>query len=182
VRWWPLVGLPLMMLLGWGVGHGSTPLDDWFQRGRDTGLGWLLFFTDPRTVLSILAVVVGAALLRKRWVLAIAVLVTPYAAGWITWWCKLLFDRDKGGALAYPSGHTTLMVVVLGMTMLVFGAHRWLVVAAIVFASLGMLGQAVTYHYFTDTVGGLLLGTSLTCVTAILTGVKLGPQRVTMAA
>ena len=61
-----------------------------------------------------------------------------------------------------PSGHTTLMVVVLGMVMLVFGAHRWLVAVAIVFASLGMLGQAVTYHYFTDTVGGLLLGTSLT--------------------
>lgn len=182
MRWWPVVGLPLMVLLGWGVGHGSTPLDDWFQHGRGTGLGWLLFFTDPRPVLSILAVAVGAALLRRQWVLAIAVSVTPYAAAWITWWCKLLFDRDKGGSLAYPSGHTTLMVVVLGMTMLVFGAHRWLVVASIVFASLGMLGQAVTYHYFTDTVGGLLLGTSLTCVTVILTGVKQRAQRVTMAA
>ncbi len=181
MRWWPLVGLSLMALLGWGVGHGSTAVDDWFQRGRDTGLGWLLFFTDPRTVLSILAVAMGAALLRKQWALAIAVAVTPYASGWFTWWCKLLFDRDKEGALAYPSGHTTVMVVVLGMAMLVFGVHRWLVVAAIVFASLGMLGQAVTYHYFTDTVGGLLLGTSLTCTAAILTGVKHCPQRVTMA-
>ena len=61
--------------------------------------------------------------------------------------------------------------------MLVFGAHRWLVAVAIVFASLGMLGQAVTYHYFTDTVGGLLLGTSLTCLTALLTGVKRSPPR-----
>lgn len=180
--WWPLVGLSLMTLLGWVVGHGSTPLDDWFQRGHDTGLRWLLFFTDPRTVVSILAVAVVAALLRKRWVLALAVVVTPYAGAWITWWCKLFFDRYKGGALAFPSGHTTLMIVVLGMVILVFGTQRWLVVAAIVFASLGMLGQAVTYHYFTDTVGGLLLGTSLTCLTAVLTGVKHGPLRVTMAA
>ncbi|MFN8088055.1 MAG: PA-phosphatase [Mycobacterium sp.] len=171
-----------MVLLGWAVGPGSTPLDDWFQRGRDTGLGWLLFFTDPRTVLAILAAAVGVALYRRRWVLALGVLMTPYAAGWITWWCKLLFGRHKDVALAYPSGHTTLMVVVLGMVMLVFGAHRWLVAVAIVFASLGMLGQAVTYHYFTDTVGGLLLGTSLTCLTALLTGVKRSPPRVTMAA
>lgn len=171
-----------MTLLGWAVGHGSTPLDDWFQRGRDTGLGWLLFFTDPRTVLAVLAAAVGVALYRRQWVLAVAVLVAPYAAGWITWWCKLFFDRRKDVALAYPSGHTTLMVVVLGMAILVFGAQRWLVVVAIVFASLGMLGQAVTYHYFTDTVGGLLLGTSLTCLTAVLTGVKRGPPRVTMAA
>lgn len=170
-----------MALLGWAVGHGSTPLDDWFQQGRDTGLGWLLFFTDPRTVLAILAAAVGVALYRRRWVLAVGVLVTPYAAGWITWWCKLIFGRRKDVALAYPSGHTTLMVVVLGMVILVFGAYQWLLVAAIVFASLGMLGQAVTYHYFTDTVGGLLLGTSLTCLTAVLTGVKHGPPRATMA-
>lgn len=170
-----------MALLGWAVGPGSTPLDDWFQRGRGTGLGWLLFFTDPRTVLSILAVAAGTALFRKQWLLALAAVVTPYAGGWITWWCKEVFDRHKDLALAYPSGHTTLMVVVLGMVILVFGARSWLVAAVIVFASLGMLGQAVTYHYFTDTVGGVLLGTSLTCLTAILTGVKHHPPRVTMA-
>ena len=47
-----------MVLLGWAVGPGSTLPDDWFQRGRDTGLGWLLFFTDPRTVPAILAAAV----------------------------------------------------------------------------------------------------------------------------
>ena len=31
---------------------------------------------------------------------------------------------------------------------------------------LGMLGQAFTYHYFTDTVGALLLGTALVCLAA----------------
>jgi hypothetical protein len=34
---------------------------------------------------------------------------------------------------------------------------------------LGALGQAVTYHYFTDTVGALLLGSAVVCVAAVAT-------------
>ena len=30
-----------------------------------------------------------------------------------------------------------------------------------------VLGQAVTYHYFTDTVGAVLLGTAVVCVAAL---------------
>ena len=33
-----------------------------------------------------------------------------------------------------------------------------------------MLGQGVTYHYFTDTVGALLFGTALLCVAALASG------------
>jgi hypothetical protein len=43
-----------------------------------------------------------------------------------------------------------------------------LVWAAVAFAALGILGQAVTYHYFTDAVGSVLLGTSLVCVAAVV--------------
>jgi len=63
-----------------------------------------------------------------------------------------------------PSGHTTLMVVLLGMLILAVGVRRWLVWAAVLFAVLGIIGQAVTYHYLTDTVGSVLLGTSLVCL------------------
>ena len=78
--------------------------------------------------------------------------------------CKPLFGRDKGGALAYPSGHTTLAVVVLGLAVLVAGCAAWAAVGAGVGVVLGLLGQSFTYHYFTDTIGGVFLGTALLCL------------------
>jgi membrane-associated phospholipid phosphatase len=157
-----------MVLLGWAVGAGSTPIDDWFQRARGSVLDWLLFFTDQRTVAVILLGALALAVYRGRWLLAALVVVTPVAAVWLSRVFKDWFGREKGGAVAYPSGHTTVMVVVLGMAILVAGARLWIVLVAIVWALLGMLGQAVTYHYFTDAVGGLLLGSSLVCVAAVV--------------
>jgi membrane-associated phospholipid phosphatase len=161
-----VVGVPLMMLLGLAVRDGSTRVDDWFQQGRGSALGRLLFFTDYRTVLLVLAGTLGLALYRQRWLLAAVVAVNPVVAVWLSRLCKQLFGRQKEGAFAYPSGHTTLMVTVLGMLILVVGAQLWVVVAAIVWALLGMVGQAVTYHYFTDTAGALLLGSSVVCIAA----------------
>ena len=59
-----------------------------------------------------------------------------------------------------------VMVVVLGMLVLAVGVRLWLVTAAVGFGVLGVLGQSVTYHYFTDAVGSILLGTSLVCAFA----------------
>ena len=155
-----------MALLGWAVRTGSTPIDDWFQRTHGRVLGWLLFFTDQRTVAVILLGALVLAVYRQRWLLAVFVVVTPVAAIWLSRLLKVWFGREKDGTVAYPSGHTTLMVVVLGMVILVVGARLWIVLGAIVWAVLGMLGQAVTYHYFTDAIGGLLLGSSLVCAVA----------------
>lgn len=155
-----------MVLLGCAVGPGSTPIDDWFQRARGSALGWLLFFTDQRTAAMILLAGLAVAAYRRRWLLAALVVVAPVAAVWLSRMFKDWFGREKDGAVAYPSGHTTLMVVVLGMATVVLGARLYVVVAAIVWALLGMLGQAVTYHYFTDAIGGLLLGSSLVCAAA----------------
>ena len=166
-----------MGLLGWAVGKGSTPVDDWFQRANGGGLGWLLFFTDQRTTLVILIAALALAAYRRRWLLAAVVVISPIVAVWLSRVFKEWFGRQKDGAVAYPSGHTTLMVVVLGMAILVLGARLYIVVAAIVWALLGMLGQAVTYHYFTDAVGGLLLGSAIVCVAAVTTqSTSLTPQ------
>ncbi|BBY59095.1 hypothetical protein MSAR_22310 [Mycolicibacterium sarraceniae] len=168
VRWWPPIGLAALALLGWAVGAGTTPIDDWFQRAHGSVLGWLLFFTDQRTIAVILLGALALAGYRRRWLLTAVIVATPVVAVWLSRVFKVWFGREKGGALAYPSGHTTLMVVAVGMAILVAGARLWLVVVASVWTLLGMLGQAATYHYFTDVVGGLLLGSALVCLAAVL--------------
>jgi len=174
VRWWPPVGLAMMALLGWGVGKASTSVDDVFQRAGRAGRpysGWLLFFTDPRVLLVMLVIAVGIALWHKRWRLAAIVALTPQLAVFIERGLKELFGRHKGGALAYPSGHTVLMVSVLGVIVVAAGAVLWSRVLAGIFVPLGMLGQAFTYHYFTDTIGALLFASSLVCLAAWGAGV-----------
>jgi membrane-associated phospholipid phosphatase len=157
-----------MVLLGMGVRDGATPVDAWMQQARGGPLGSLLFFTDDRTAQTLLATTVAVALLRKLWVLVPLALVTPALGVLSAETLKPLFGRFKGEALAYPSGHTTVMVVALGMLILAAGARRWLVWLAIAFAALGILGQAVTYHYFTDAMGAVLLGTSIVCLAAFV--------------
>ena len=155
-----------MLLLGWAVGKGSTAVDDWFQHYRHGPAHWLLFFTDPRVLTVVLAACVGVALYRRRWRLAAVAVVSPFVAVALVELFKRLFDRRNGGALAYPSGHTTVTVVVLGTAVLVAGAALWAVLVAVAFCLLGMVGQGVTYHHFTDTIGAVLLGTAILCIVA----------------
>lgn len=163
-----MLGLAGLVLLGLVVGQGSTALDDWFQRlGRHhPALGYLLVFTDGRITLGLCACVVLVALYQRRWRVAAVVALAPLLAVLCARLAKSLFGRYKNDALAYPSGHTTLAVVVLGMTVLVAGAATWMVIAATVVAVLGAVGQGVTYHFFTDAVGAVFLGTALVAVLA----------------
>lgn len=164
---WPSIGMPLMVLLGLGVRDGATPVDAWMQQAHGGPMSWLLVFTDYRTAQALMLAGVVVALIRKLWVLVPAIVVAPYLGAELAGVLKPLFGRLKGDGLAYPSGHTTVMVVVLGMLILAAGARRWLVWVAAAVAVLGIIGQAVSYHYFTDAVGAVLLGTSLVCLTAV---------------
>lgn len=169
VRWWPLIGLPALVLLGLAVGTRSTRVDDWFIRtgAAHRGLHRLLIFTEPPLVVGLLLVAFAAALWRRRWRLAAAMVVTPAVALVAMRVLKRVFGRTKGEhppSLAFPSGHVTMTVVVLAMVVLVLGARVWAMAAAAVLAVLAALGQAFTYHYFTDTVGALLLATSVVCL------------------
>jgi hypothetical protein len=172
IRWWPPIGLLAMVLLGLAVGKGSTPVDGWFTRfGHDhPHLGWLLVFTDGRLVVALFAVTLVVALYRRRWRLAAVVVVTPAVALAVERVSKRLFGREKGGALCYPSGHVALTVVVTGMAVLVAGGAVWAIVAAVAVSELGLLGQAFTYHYFTDTIGAACLGTALVCAAVWVAG------------
>ena len=155
-----------MVLLGLGVRDGATPMDAWMQQARGGPLGSLLLFTDYRTVQALLLTAVAVSLYRRMWALVPVIVVVPIVAVWAARALKPIFGRLKDEGLAYPSGHTTAMVAVLGMLILAIGVRRWLLWAVAVFATLGILGQSVTYHYFTDAVGAVLLGTSLVCLTA----------------
>lgn len=164
-----MIGMPLMVLLGLAVRDGATPVDAWLQQigGGPRGhgpLASLLVFTDYRTAQTLLLIAAAAAIWRRRWALLPVVVIVPVVSVWVARALKSVFGRFKGEALAYPSGHTTLMVVVLGVLILAIGVRRWLLWTAAVFAALGILGQSVSYHYFTDAMGALLLGTSLLCL------------------
>lgn len=160
--------MPLMVLLGFGVRDGATPLDGFFQQAHSGPLNWLLLFTDDSTAKVLLLSTVAVSLYRRLWALAVAAVVVPLAAWGAVEALKPVFGRLKEQGLAYPSGHTTVMVVLLGLLILAAGARRWIVLAAIVFGGLGIIGQAVSYHYFTDAVGSLLLGTSVVCLATLV--------------
>ncbi len=159
-----------MVVLGWAVGKGSTPVDDWFHQYRHSPARYLLFFSDPRVLAVLVAGTLVVALCQRRWRLAVVTVLSPAVAIALVQLFKRLFGRQDGGALAYPSGHVTTMVVVMGMVVLIAGAAGWAVLVAVAFCLIGMLGQAVTYHYFTDTVGALLLGTAIVCVATLTLG------------
>lgn len=155
-----------MTLLGLAVGRGSTPLDDRFQDLGQTHrlLGRLLVLTDGRVTLTLWAILLAIVVIRQRWRLTAVVAAAPPVGVLLSRLAKRAFGREMEGALAYPSGHTTLAVIVFGLAVLIAGAATWAVVAAVVATVLGVLGQAVSYHYFTDAVGAVFLGTAVLCL------------------
>ena len=165
IRFWPPIALAAMVALGLAVGKGSTSLDDWFHQYGRGPAKWLLLFTDPRVLAILLAGTLAVAVYQRRWRLAVVAVMSTAAALGLVRLLKPLFDRQDGGA---PSGHTATMVVVMGVLVLVARAALWAVLVAVAYCALGMIGQGVSYHYFTDTVGALLLGTAIVCTAAWL--------------
>ncbi|MEW2481997.1 PA-phosphatase [Mycobacterium sp. NPDC049093] len=169
-RWWPLVGLTAMVLLGWAVRAGPVPIDDWFQQiGAELGSyrDAFLVFSKPLLVTAALLVGIVVALRQHRKRLALAMVVSPLVAITVVRVIKPIFGREKGGALAYPSGHTTFVVAVTSLLVLLAGMRLWALVVAVCVVLLAMFGLSMTFHYFTDTIGGVLLGTSVVGVAAI---------------
>ena len=140
-------------------------MDDWFHELGDQrpGLRQLLVLTDAYVMLTSCAILLIAALVQRRWRLAAMTAVTPVLGVLLARLCKQLFGRTRDGAVAYPSGHTTLATVVIALAVLTIGVTAWTVVIATVALILAVFGQAVSYHYFTDTIGALFLGSAVVC-------------------
>ena len=158
--------MPLMVLLGLGVREGAAPLNGWAPQVSGPPPQWLLLFSDPRTANAMLIAAAGAALYRRLWAALPMILVIPLVSIAATAGLQKLFGASPGQGPAYPSSQTTMMVVVLGMLVLAVGVRRWLTAAAVVFVLLGVAGQSVDLDNLTDSLGALLLGTSLVAVAA----------------
>ncbi len=167
-QWWPPIGVAAMVVLGLVVGKGTTSLDDWFDRFGHTPVRALTLLANPVSLAVIGVTVVVIALYRQWWRFAVLAVAFPPAAYLLVQVIKPFFGRNAGDGLAYPSGHITMTTVVVGLFVLVVRGALWARLVAIAYVALAMVGVGSTFHYFTDTVGGVLLGTSLVCVVALV--------------
>jgi membrane-associated phospholipid phosphatase len=164
--WWPVLAVAGLFALGWLVGKGSTPFDDRMLAFHPPDS--LLSLVEAPTQVAVLGAAVAYGLWRKRWRLAAVTALCPPVAVVTAQLLKRLFGRENDGDLAYPSGHITGLVVIAGMVVLVAGGRLWAVVAAAVVVVVGMVLVGTSFHYFTDTVGALLLGSAYVAVAARL--------------
>jgi membrane-associated phospholipid phosphatase len=150
---------------------------------RGTAVPLALFFTalGRWPVLLALALVAAGVALRLRTGLgAVGVL---YGAQLLSQGanalCKLLFGRSRPDAwlrihehdLSYPSGHAvTAIVFFVGFALLAWHAPLPRPVATAIVVALGICAAGIPWsrlalsaHYLTDVLGGLLLGTAFLC-------------------
>ena len=140
---------------------------------------WMLYVSWALTMMVTLGIAVLIALVRRRWRLAVVVALCPLLSVILTRVLKPLFGRYKGDALAYPSGHTTVVLTVTAMLVVAAGYTVWVTVPAAVVAVIGGLSMAATdLHYLTDNIGSLFLASATVCL-AILAA---GPQALPAAA
>ncbi|MFS0900259.1 PA-phosphatase [Mycolicibacterium litorale] len=166
LNWWPVVAVAGVFALGWLVGPGPTRFDN-----RLLALDApdpLLVFVEAPVQAAVLGVAVAYALWRGRWRLAAVSALCPPVAVVSAQLLKRVFGRTRDGELAYPSGHITALVVIAGMVVLVAGGRLWALVLAALAVVAGMILVGMTFHYFTDTVGALLLGSAYVAVAARL--------------
>jgi membrane-associated phospholipid phosphatase len=170
-----MVAVAGLFVLGGLVGKGSTRLDNRLLAVDVPDR--LLVLVGAPVQAAVLGAAVAYALWRKRWRLAVVTALCPPVAVASAQLLKRVFGRTRDGELAYPSGHITALVVIAGMVVLVAGGRLWAVAAAAVAVVVGMVLVGISFHYFTDTVGALLLGTAYVAVAARL--VERTPSRVT---
>jgi undecaprenyl-diphosphatase len=143
-------------------------------------LPWLALpgSTIPLIAVSV-AIAVGCLIARRPNGVALALTAVPVTAFLNDTVLKHLIGRTHLGQLSFPSGHTaSAMTLATVLGVLLHDPGRWAtarviraapVVAACAvtaFVAAGVIG--LRWHYFTDTVGGVALGTGTVLALAFL--------------
>jgi membrane-associated phospholipid phosphatase len=164
----------------------DAPVINWLA-GHQTLALWLAY---PATLVpaGTVSVIAAAICLARGWLrgAVLALLAVPVASGLNDAIFKHLFHRTYLGALTYPSGHATAASsLAAALTVLLLASRstnpllssrstnpllRWLIPAlawlAVVVVAVGVIG--LRWHYFTDTIGGIALGTGTVCALALI--------------
>jgi undecaprenyl-diphosphatase len=177
------------LAIGAVFAHQSTA--DVFDRALDdpvirllgrhpTVLHWMQYpgTQVPALVLS-LAMAAACLAARRLNGMVLALTAVFIATRLDEWLLKPLFHRTYLGAISYPSGHTTSVVAIIACYVVLFllppqlpKMRSWLLaglvvlLALLVVTALGVIG--LSWHYFTDVVGGAAVGVAAVCALCLL--------------
>ena len=177
-----------VLLVVLGVLFAGQGTADPFDRAVDAPvLSWLtghpalaLWLAYPATLVPAggVSLIAALACLVRGWLrgAVLALLAVPVASGLNDAVLKPMFHRTYLGVLTYPSGHAAAAsALATALTLLLpagprLAALRWAIRAvawlAVVVVAVGVIG--LRWHYFTDTVGGVALGTGTVCGLALV--------------
>ena len=199
-RAWPLLATCVIIIATLGLLLRGQAQPDGFDSVIDTSVvasfsghqGVLPWLALPGSTIPLIAVsaaiAVGCLVARRPNGVVLAVTAVPVTAFLDDTVLKHLVDRTHLGQLSFPSGHTAsamTLATVLGVLLHDPArqtanrvARAALVVAACAVTALvaaGVIG--LRWHYFTDTVGGVALGTGTVLTLAFLIDLVAGVMR-----
>jgi undecaprenyl-diphosphatase len=190
-RAWPVLGACVIAIATLGLLLRGQSQPDRLDSAVDTAMiasfgghqGVLAWLAQPGSTIPLMAVsaviAAGCLIARRPNGVVLAVTAVPVTAFLDDTVLKHLVDRTHLGQLSFPSGHTAsamTLATVLGV-LLHDPAQRaatrvvrsaFVVVACAVTALVAVAVIGLRWHYFTDTVGGVALGTGTVLALAVL--------------
>jgi undecaprenyl-diphosphatase len=182
--------LTLLVVAGWTQGFD----DSWNTAMANLEVPWLFDLAEvlhriggvPVASLTV-ALVTVAFVVTRRWWFAAAWLAIIGVAQIVTTVVKLLVGRERPidalvheSSAAYPSGHASVSgaAIAIGLAVLVgfLWPHRcrlFMLVGAAYAVTMAWSRTYLHAHWFTDVVGGVILGTAIVLAVALTMGDKL---------
>ena len=187
---WALLGACVVVVFALGLAFAHQATADGFDRvlddpvidllrGHGTLLSWMAYPGTQVPAVVLTAVMAIGCLWQRRLNGVVLALTADFIATRLDdWFLKALFHRTYLDALSYPSGHTTSIVTLTAVYVVLFllppheAPRRGLRLAGLaallvltVITVLGVMG--LRWHYFTDTVGGAAVAVGTVCALSL---------------